>query len=83
MTQQQIDTIRRWAYVRQTAYEIGHAIYVLADGDYDTMQRIWDAPTDTELQTVLQMAWGTAEPSLNTLFWGWGNEITRPTDGGQ
>ena len=83
MNKKQIDTIRRWAYVRQTAYEIGHAIYALANGDYDTMQRIWDAPTPDERNAVLQMAWGSAQPSLTTLFWGWDTEIQRPTEGGQ
>ena len=83
MNKQQIDTIRRWAYVRQTAYEIGHAIYVMANGDYDTMERIWYEPTAAERKQVLHMAWGTAKPSLTTLFWGWGTEIQRPTEGGK
>jgi hypothetical protein len=82
MSKQQID-IRRWAYCRQTCIEIAQAIQTLANGDYDTMQRIWDAPTPEERKQVLQMAWGTAKPSLTTMFWGWGTEIERPTDGGK
>ena len=80
MNNNEID-LQLWAYVRQTSIEIAQAIYELANGDLATMQRIYDAPTDQERDQVLQMAWGTAKPSLNTLFWGWPQAIERPTDG--
>ena len=73
--------LRLWAYVRQTSIEIAQAIYDLANGDYETMQRIYDAPTDQERDQVLKQAWGTADSSLNTLFWGWPQPFNRPTDG--
>ena len=73
--------LQRWAYARQTSIEIAKAIYELANGDLATMQRIYDAPTDHERDQVLQMAWGTAKPSLNRLFWGWPQPFKRPTDG--
>ena len=80
MNNNEID-LQLWAYVRQTSIEIAQAIYELANGDLATMQRIYDAPTDQERDQVLQMAWGTAKPSLNTLFWGWPQAIERQTDG--
>ena len=82
METQQID-LRLWAYVRQTSIEIAQAIYKLADGDIDIMQAIWEKPTNEERDQILQMAWGTAAPSLTTLFWGWPQPFERPTDGAQ
>lgn len=73
--------LRLWAYVRQTSIEIAQAIYDLANGDYETMQRIYDAPTDQERDQVLKQAWGNSDASLNTLFWGWPQPFNRPTDG--
>lgn len=81
MTEKPID-LGLWAYARQTNIEIAQAIYDLANGDRATMQRIYDAPTDQERDQVLKQAWGTADPSLNTLFWGWPQPFNRPTTDG-
>jgi len=73
------ETIRRWAYLRQTSIEIATPIYDMANGDYYTMHRIWQNPTDTEQQQILAQAWELANSSIQTLYWRWDNTFEKTT----
>ncbi len=66
--------IEQFASMRETSKEIALAIFELAnEGDED---RMWEDPTEEEIESVEKRAWKIADLDEDTLHWGC-NKIRR------
>jgi hypothetical protein len=65
--------IKAFASTRETSDEIALAIFKTAkEGDE---ARMWESPTEAEVQTVMTKAWQFADAETDTMHWG--NETHR------
>ena len=58
-----------WADSRETDYPIARAIHIMA-ADADEAQRIWESPTQAEIEEVMTSAWVHADADLHAMQWG-------------
>jgi hypothetical protein len=64
--------LQHWANTRETAYCVARIIEILADSDENEMQRIWEDPTEDEVNRIVQDAIGDLSISAAEVPWGFG-----------
>ena len=73
--------LKEWCEARKTDIAVGRAIFDLA-GEYglgdDEAHRIWESPTEEEIEDIRQRAWRIIDASGETYPWGdgprWGED---------